>query len=97
MGFNPTKKEVQIGALVNEMKKHPNYKELTPNTGETLVAFSLRCAAHLISPPQEEGEDYELECVDVAVAIQALAPDIEQKWNDSLTNHVNPSLHNSLK
>lgn len=62
------------------MKKHPNYQQQVPLPGETLVQFSLRWAAHLISPPQQAEESYDLECIDVAAAIQHLAPEIEAAW-----------------
>lgn len=63
------------------MKAHPNYSDPVPLPGESKVVFALRWASHLISPPQEEGESYDLECTDVACAILALEDDIEAAWN----------------
>lgn len=62
------------------MQQHPNYRKPKVKRGESLVEFTLRCAAHLVSPPQDPGEDYSLECVDVAKAIQMLAPEIQRAW-----------------
>lgn len=62
------------------LKSHPNYRNLQPFEGESLVAFALRCSAELVSPPMIDGEDAEIECVDLAKAIITLEREICNKW-----------------
>lgn len=62
------------------LSMHPNYEQPMPKEGEDLVAYTLRCAAFLISPPQLPGESNEIECVDVAAQVLALAADIRRTW-----------------
>lgn len=63
MGNNISNKPYQ------DLKKHPNYKEIRPIKDETLVHFTLRFAGNLISPPQQEGESVETECKDLKTAL----------------------------
>lgn len=74
-------KDAIIGMRVREMRNHPNYLLPTPIQGETQIAFALRCASHLVSPPQESGESYELECVDVRDGILSLLDDVQNRWD----------------
>lgn len=62
------------------MKAHPNYINPTPQKGESPIAFALRGIAHLISPPQQPGESYDLECVDIAASVLAMREELELAW-----------------
>jgi len=63
-----------------ELRKHPNYKRLAPFQGETPIAFALRYAAHLVSPPKVEGESDEIQCQDVAKQIRSIESEVEAAW-----------------
>ena len=76
----PTANQNRI-TRVDELKKHPNYKDLTPIEGESLVAFTLRYAANLVSPPQFEGESYDVECTTIKDGILSLQEEIEKAFN----------------
>lgn len=67
-------------SLAGSLSYHPNYKQKEPIDGESQIAFALRSAAHLLSPPQEAGESNELECIDVAVQILNLQDSLEAIW-----------------
>ena len=69
--------------IVQDIRTHPNYEETEPVEGESIVAFTLRCAAHLISPPMESDEDNEFECVDIAAQILTLEKSITKRWEKS--------------
>lgn len=77
-------KDTIIGMTVREMRNHPNYLLPTPIKGETQIAFALRCASHLVSPPQELHESYDVECVDVRDGILSLLEDVTKRWNESV-------------
>ena len=62
------------------LRDHPNFVLPAPQKNETLVNFTLRCAAHLLSPPKIEGEDMEVSCQEAAQEIRALDSLIEKKW-----------------
>jgi hypothetical protein len=47
------------------LKSHCNYRDQEPLVGESLIAYTLRCAAHLVSPPQDDDESYDVECITV--------------------------------
>ena len=47
------------------------------------MEYTIRCIAHLVSPPQFAGEHYEIECTDMAEQILALQPQIEAAWQRS--------------
>ena len=49
-----------------QLSSHPNFKFPKFRKGESDSDYALRCAAALISPPQEPGESQEIECVDAA-------------------------------
>lgn len=53
------------------LRDHPNYEFPSPKKGESQIAFALRCAAHLLSPPQQDGESQEIECVEAAAQIKS--------------------------
>lgn len=72
----------QIAKSIDSLKSHPNYKEPQPFKGEGLVAYTLRCAANLVSPPQMDGESYDVECTEIKSAILLLESEIEKKWFD---------------
>jgi len=76
-----TQKAAKLGRIALGAMQHPNYEELIPLEGESLVSFTLRCAAHLVSPPQYDGESYEVECTDIAASILSIGPEVEEKWN----------------
>lgn len=69
--------------IVQDLRTHPNYKETKPQANETIVAFTLRCAAHLISPPMEDDEDNEFECIDIAEQVLALEKSVTHRWEKS--------------
>lgn len=73
-------KTYHVGQVVEALKRHPNYEDKYPIKGETKTQFTLRCIAHLVSPPMEENESNEVECVDLASAILAMNDEIEEKW-----------------
>jgi hypothetical protein len=73
--------------LLRRLKAHPNYNSPIPMRGESKTDFILRSVAHLISPPQEEGESNEIECVDVSAAVIALGPELEKAWDDYIKTH----------
>lgn len=72
---------IKIRDVLAHLKKHPNFKEQIPIDGETQIDFALRVAAHLISPPMEEDESTHIECIDLASAVRALAPELNDIWN----------------
>lgn len=78
------KDEIRIGEAVTALKAHPNYEEKQPHKGESLTAFTLRCIAHLVSPPMIEGEHNEIECTDLANAILSMEKEITHRWVQSL-------------
>jgi hypothetical protein len=81
MGYGITDVEaVKIKGVLNHLKSHPNFKEQIPIDGESQIDFALRVAAHLISPPFEEGESTHIECIDLAGAVRALAPELKDIW-----------------
>lgn len=65
----------------DRLDSHPNFKLPTPNENEGLVAFTLRCAAHLVSPPKEDGESHENECIEVARQILDLRDRVQSAWD----------------
>jgi hypothetical protein len=83
MGYSPQQEETKKDPLAM-MQKHPNYKKPVPIPGETKTQFILRAASHLVSPPMEEDESYETECIYVAQGIRALEPELEKAWNKSI-------------
>lgn len=62
------------------MKKHPNYQDVEPKVGEGLCFYTLRYAANLISPPQHDGESYDVECTTIKGALLTLEKEILKKW-----------------
>lgn len=84
MGYSSESRKVLEKRLevLEMMKSHPNYKEPVPLPDESPIAFALRAASHLVSPPQEPGESYDLECVDVASGILALKNQLEEAWKN---------------
>lgn len=70
---------------IDALKDHPNYLLPTPLKGETQIQFTLRCASHLVSPPQEPNESYDVECTVIRDGILALENDIAERWNKA--NH----------
>jgi hypothetical protein len=79
--LNPSA-EIKLGTALKMLKSHPNYKDQQPYKGEGLVAYTLRCAAHLVSPPQFEGESYDVECTDIASGILSLEEEITKRWKE---------------
>ena len=70
-----------MGNSTIRLENHPNYKQPIPTPQlETPIAFALRCAAHLISPPKEDGEDDEISCEVVAEQIIEMTEEIETAW-----------------
>lgn len=63
------------------LDSHPNYKQQTPRAGESLVEFTLRWAAHLVSPPKVDGESDENECTDIAQQILEIGSEVSAAWN----------------
>ena len=69
--------------IVEDLRTHPNYKETEPQEGESIIAFTLRCAAHLVSPPMLDDEDNEFECTEISEQILALEKAITKRWENS--------------
>ena len=67
-------------AVGPKLKDHKNYKETKPIKGESQIAFALRAAANLLSPPKCDGESDEIECVDAAADIMDLKDSLEKVW-----------------
>lgn len=65
---------------IDALKNHPNYKDTYPYIDEDIISFTLRTASHLVSPKQEKGESYEVECVDIRDAILALKDEIYERF-----------------
>ncbi len=63
-----------MGSPTSKLNEHPLYALTIPTPGESPLAYALRCAAHLVSPPHEAGEDNDFECTDVAAQILELFP-----------------------
>lgn len=63
-----------------KLTDHPNFSLPAPELGESAISFAMRCAAHAVSPPQDAGESYEVECVDVAQQLRDLTEAVEAKW-----------------
>lgn len=62
------------------LSDHPNFCLPDPILHESPISFALRCAAHLVSPPQNANESNEMECVDVALQLHELIEVVEAKW-----------------
>ena len=69
-------------AAKSVMAQHPNYRQTSPLMYESVIGFVLRSAAHLVSPPMDNDESYECECVDVAEEIRALEDQLTDAWAD---------------
>lgn len=78
------KSNAEIGRKVSEMRAHPSYLLPTPTEGESQIAFALRCASHIVSPPQFEGESYDVECTTVRDGILSLLDEVTQRWNEGI-------------
>jgi hypothetical protein len=66
----------------SSLATHINYKQGEPFPYETQIEYALREAAHLLSPPKVENESLEIECVEAAKQIRALAPKLQKSWNE---------------
>jgi hypothetical protein len=66
----------------SSLATHVNYKQGEPFPYETQIEYALREAAHLLSPPMTEGESQEIECVEAAKQIRALAPKLQKLWDE---------------
>ncbi len=81
MGFSRTYEEVAtLESKLAMLKSHPNYKEPYPMEGETKTRFILRAIGELISPKQEHGEDYEIECVTIRDALYVMDTELDKIW-----------------
>lgn len=73
-----------MGQLTKEwlnLSAHLNFEIQEPRPGESEIAFALRCAAFLVSPPQVEGEDTTIECTEVAKQIVELEAAVRTAWD----------------
>ncbi len=73
-------------AKTQPLYSHPNLDlprmpktTASPTATEVLVRWTCNACAALISPKQEPGEDDEIECVDAAAAMRALADVLLEK------------------
>ena len=82
VGYTRFAEAVRADEILQKLKEHPNYTKQVPLEGESQIDFALRVASHIISPPQESDESSHIECIDLAAAIQALAPELNKIWND---------------
>jgi len=73
------------------LASHVNYKKGQPRPYETPIVYALRQAAHLLSPPMEDDESSEIECVDAAKQIRALAPKLQKLWDEKYVEKVPPN------
>lgn len=89
VGYTRFAEAVRADEILQKLKEHPNYSKQIPLENETQIDFALRVAAHLISPPQENDESTHIECIDLAAAIQALAPELNKIWNDHKSSQQN--------
>lgn len=80
--------DVSALAVHKTLRLHPNFKFPDVPAGVRLdgpditaaVVFAIESVAAYVSPPKAEGEDDELECIDVATAIREyLRPEIMRK------------------
>mgnify|MGYP001600844854 CR=1 FL=1 len=65
---------------IPQLSAHPNFVPLSPQPGEDIIAFTLRCAATLISPTKIAGEDEDTPCEVVADAVKQLASFVKACW-----------------
>ena len=80
LGMSKGEQDIIRLAKIDALKKHPNYKDTYPYPDEDIISFTLRTCAHLVSPPQEERESYEVECVDIRDGILALKDEIQERF-----------------
>ena len=79
--FQPWSAQQQRSAMpVPQLSAHPNFELPFPQHGEDVIAYTLRCAAVLISPPKLDGEDEDTACEIVADAILNLYKPILARW-----------------
>lgn len=64
-----------------DLRGHPNFALSLPAVGESAIAYALREAAHLLSPPKVEDEDEAIECNDAAASVLGLKDDLERLWS----------------
>jgi len=83
MGYYPKEEALKADPL-KAMQMHPNYKKPVPLPGESKIHFVLRAASHLVSPPMDDDESYETECIDVAKGIRALEDQLEEAWKNRI-------------
>ena len=69
---------------VPQLSLHPNWEIPRPQLHEDVIAYTLRCAAMLISPPKIEGENEDTPCEVVADAVQLLADEVRYMWMKKL-------------
>lgn len=89
VGYTRFAEAVRADEILQKLKEHPNYTKQIPLENESQIDFALRVAAHLISPPQLVDESTHIECIDLAAAIQALAPELNKIWNDHKSSQTN--------
>ena len=68
---------------VSQLSAHPNWEMPQPEPQEDVIAYTLRCAALLISPPKIEGEDEDTSCEVVANAVKRLAEEVRRVWTET--------------
>lgn len=69
-----------MGGKTTSLYDHPNFSISGPRDRETQIAYALRMAAHLLSPPKKPGENDSIACEDAAVEIQRLSASLESLW-----------------
>ena len=74
-----------VRASLKGLINHPNYHPTGPYRDETCIAFTLRRAAHLLSPPQEPRESEGMKCVDAAQQIRNLHYELQTEWDTAQT------------
>lgn len=50
MGYNVVQRV--FDGSIECLSSHPNYRKTRPKPGESAIAYALRTAAHLVSPPK---------------------------------------------
>ena len=71
------------GPPSHPLRDHPNFELPTPERDESPIAYALRAAAHLISPPKIDYENYRIKCEDVAKQMMELGAELQQRWSDA--------------
>lgn len=83
VGYDPNMLvALNIKEVLDKLKSHPNFSQPIPINGESQIDFTLRVVAHLISPPMADDESTHIECINLAEAVRAMGPELNEIWNN---------------